>query len=428
MTDADGAEIVATAEAGGGEDVTASPAADTTATVVTIPNANVDLAIGGDFEPSPEAISEGSIEGYFVTGPDTVTIVALGKTGTTAVDTVAQFANGLDSTYEDVERIDADDSGDTAWSLFTVLKNGEQRVVLVYASTISVPGYELLVAVEMPQSDVAGSIEAAQAGLILDGQPLLADVDAAEIAALVGDSPASETPVATETETPTSTEESDSGSDSPREGAKLPADSGSGNSSETSPTEGAGSTPEASTDPQTDSATSWEGPVLGHVVEWDGAVWSTDLEDPAVVISDEAEQFESIALFSESTTEGSILYIDVYGQSDVTPAEYLAYWTSDEYLLRETSTGEPWGAEIVATRSSEGRVAVVVSYSSGNGNYLMVREAVVTEDGGIMLLTLDAPAAEVGTAYAATQEGVTVDGNPVFGVFDQGQIDQLSGE
>lgn len=440
MADADGAGIVATAGVGGSDgDAVASPGADASATVVTFPNASVDLAIGGDFEPEAEPITDGSIEGFVIAGPDTVTIVALGETGTTAVDTVAQFATGLDSTYEEVNRIESDDSGDSAWSLFTVLRDGQQLVVYVYADTVTVAGYELLVAIEMPQSDVAIGIEAVQDGLTLDGQPLLADVDASEIAGLVGDTQVTETAVATEAETATATEpttaetatateESESGSDSPREDAKLPTDSGSGNSSETSPATNPESTPEASGDPQTGAATSWEGPLLGHVVAWDDAVWFTDLNDPDVVISDETEQFESIALITETTTEASILYIDVYGKADATPAEYLAYWTSDEYLKRETSAGEPWNAEIVATRSSDGRVAVVVSYSGSDGEYLMVREAVSTDDGGIMLLTLDAPAAEIGNAYAATTDGVTVDGQPVFGVFDQSQIEQVSGQ
>jgi hypothetical protein len=359
-----------------------------------------------------------------------VTVVALGETGITATDAVAEFATGLNDNYADVDRVGSDDSGDSAWSLFTVLRDGEQRAVFVYADTVTVPGYELLVAIEMPQNDVASGIEAVQAGLTLDGQPLLTDVNSIEVSELIGDVQDSETPVATETEagTAVATEESDSGSDSPRDDAKLPTDSGSGNTSETIPAAEVESTPEVSGDSQAGSATSWEGPLLGHLVEWDDAVWFTDLEDPDVVISDEVEQFESIALVTETTTEASILYIDVYGQADATPAEYLAYWTSDEYLMRETADGEPWNAEIVATRSSGGRVAVVVSYSSGDSNYLMIREAVTTDDGGIMLLTLDAPADEIGKAYAATQDGVTVDGQPVFAVFDQSQIERLSGE
>lgn len=439
MADADGAGILATAEAGGADDsAVASPVADSNATLVTFPNANVDLAIGGDFEPEAEPVTEGSIEGFVVAGPKTSTIVALGQTGTTAADTVAQFSTGLDASYEDVNRIESDDSGDSAWSLFTVLRDGQQRVVFVYADTTTVSGYELLVAIEMPQNDVIGGIEAVQDGLMLDGQPLLADVDASEVSSLIGETQPAETAVATEAETPaateatetetaTATEESGSGSDSPREDAKLPTDTSSGNSSETSPASNTESIPDASGDNQSGASTSWEGPLLGHVVAWDDAVWATDLNDPDVVISDEAEQFESIALITETTTEASILYIDAYGQADATPAEYLAYWTSDEYLKRETSAGEPWNAEVVATRSSEGRVAVVVSYSDGEGQYLMIREAVATDDGGIMLLTLDAPAVDIGNAYAATTDGVTVDGQPVFRVFTQDQIDELAG-
>jgi hypothetical protein len=349
-----------------------------------------------------------------------VNIVALGETGMTAADTATEFASGLEGNYAEVSQIGSDESGDTAWSLFTVSRDGEQRVVFVYADTVTVPGYELLVAIEMPQNDVAGGIEAVHAGLTIDGQPLLADVNSIEVSELVDE--------VQDTETPDATEESDSGSDSPREDAKLPTDSGSGNSSETSPTEEAESTPEASGDSPALDPYQWIGPLLGHRIEWNGAVWQSDIQDPDVVISDEAEQFESIALITETPTEASILYIDAYGKADATPAEYLAYWTSDDYLKRETSTGEPWNAEVVATRSSDGRVAVVVSYSSGDGNYLMIREAVATDDGGIMLFTLDAPSAEIGTAYAATRDNVYVDGDQVFAVFTQDQIDELAGQ
>jgi hypothetical protein len=58
----------------------------------------------------------------------------------------------------------------------------------------------------------------------------------------------------------------------------------------------------------------------------------------------------------------------------------------------------------------------------------MIREAVATDDGGIMLFTLDAPSAEIGTAYAATRDNVYVDGDQVFAVFTQDQIDELAGQ
>lgn len=116
MADVDAAGVAATAEAGNEGDATASPEADTTATVVTFPNADVDLSISGEFDPVPEVVSAEGIDGFVVTGPDTVTMVALGETDTSAADIVAQFAGGLEGTYEDVNRIGFDDSGDTAWN------------------------------------------------------------------------------------------------------------------------------------------------------------------------------------------------------------------------------------------------------------------------------------------------------------------------
>jgi hypothetical protein len=427
MVDVDPASIVAVAEDAGSDPSTANPGVDNTATTVTFPNAAIDLSIGGDFEPQAQPVTEGSIEGFVVTGPESANIVAIGQTQRTAAEIVLEFSEGMATSYQDVQRVDAQDDGDTAWSLFTVLSGGEPRVVFVHADTTLVPGYELLVAIEMPQNDVAGRIEAVQAGLMVDGQPLLADVDSIEISALVEDTVAVETPDVSESadETPAVTEEAQSGSDSRREDARLPSGSGSGNSSETSTTEETVATPDATEDPQA-NGTSWQGPLLGHEVQWDGAVWFTDLEDPDLVISDETEQYESIALVTEISAVSTILYIDIYGQNDATPAEYLAYWTSDDYLMRETSTGEPWNAQLVGTRSSDGRVAVVVSYTSDGEEYLMVREAIATDDGGIMLLTLDAPAADISDAFAASQDGVTIDGQPVFGVFTQEQIDQLS--
>lgn len=434
MADVDAAEILATAEAGAPNDTAASPVAEASATIVTFENANVDLGVGGDFEPRAEPITDGSIEGFVISGPDTANIVALGETGMTAADTVESFSNGLEASYQEVSHIESQDNGDSAWSLFAVLSNGEQRVVLVYANTVTVPGYELLVAIDMPEHDVAGGIEAVQGGLTLDGERLLADVDAVEISVLADNAAATETTVTTPdatdeaNETPAATEEAGSGSDSPRDGARLPADSDSGNTSETTTTPEAESSPEATDRPATDAAGSWEGPLLGHVVEWDDTVWMTDLEDPNFVTSDEAEQYESIALITEISADASIVYVEMYGQTDFTPAEYLAYWTSDDYLMRETATGEQWNGEIVSTRSSDGRVAVVVSYSDADGDFLMVREAVATEDGGIMLITLSAPADGIVDAYATTQTSVTVDGQPAFAVFSQSQIEQVAGD
>ncbi len=412
------ADLVEAAASSPGSSTPESDSAPVTAeTTVPFDTAGVSLGLGPDFQVTGDPVTDGSIQGYMVAGADTLTLVALGETGMSAEEVVESFTSSLDENYESVEQVDALVTDDFAWALYRVELDGQPRAMLVTADTALVPGFELLVSSEMPVTDVAASITSLQTGLGIDGQPLLANIDADDIAVRLGDGSTEPTPELVETPEATA----GSTPSRPRDDAKLPTDGGAGNSSEI------GGTPEATEEPVTQSDSSWESPVLGHVVEWDAVTWFVDVDDPSMVESDEAEQYESLTLTAELSPVISLLYIDMYGANDSTPDEYLAYWSSEEFLRHETSSGELFNGELVSTRSRQGRVAVVISYSNSDGDFYLIREAVATGDGSIMLLTLDTPASDVVAAYTAAQDDVKIDGGSSFSVFTPEQIQRATG-
>ena len=420
MADIVGADLVASvansADAATTPEVVASPAAP----AVTVPfdAAGVDLGLSSDFEVSGDPVVDGSIQGYIVTGEETITLVAIGQTDMTAEETVQSFASSLDDNYDSVESIEDNVTADTAWSLFLVEVGGENRVMLVTADTSLVPGFEVLVSTEMPITAVAASMTDVQTGLSIDGQGLLANIDGKEIESLVGE--ATTEPTVQAAETPAATETTSRTTARPRDDAKIPA--GAGNTSEVN------GSPEATEEPVSQSDSSWEGPVLGHLVEWDTSTWFVDINDTEMVVSNEANQYDAITMTADFSPIVTLLYVNMYGTNASTPEEYLAYWSSDEFLRHQTSSGEEFTGVLVGSESTDGRAAVVISYTNSDGDFYLIREAVAQEGGNILLLTLDVPVTDVVTAYTAAQSGVSVDASPVFSVFTPAQIQTLTAE
>ena len=171
---------------------------------------------------------------------------------------------------------------------------------------------------------------------------------------------------------------------------------------------------------------SWTGLIYGNDVEWDSDIWSTDLEDPELTESDEEVGYEFVTLISEATEIETYLWVEF--QSDSSTAEdFLKYWTSDEFLNHETSSGT-FDGEILSSRSRGDSVGVVVRYTNDGGDFIMVREATNMADGSVLVVTIDAQMTEMGGAYESAQQTVQVNGESIFTVFSPSQVERLTGD
>ena len=431
MDTADIEGVLSVVEGGGSssdDDESATPEDDdptpdaTTGVSVPFENAGVDLTVGGDFIVNEEVLTEGPVELYIVYTDIIAGVVALGETGDEPAFIVESYGNGYSETFDSAELVDSEDNGDSAWALYDVVSGGEAYAFVVYADTTTVDGYESLVTIEVPAADLGDSIEAMQDDIEIDGVTILGGVDASDFAGLVDDSDEIDADV-----TPEATEDDAAGtSDNPRDNAKLPGDAGSGNTSETNrPND---TTPEVAepTEEPVGQSDSWTGLIYGNDVEWDSDIWSTDLEDPELTESDEEVGYEFVTLISEATEIETYLWVEF--QSDSSTAEdFLKYWTSDEFLNHETSSGT-FDGEILSSRSRGDSVGVVVRYTNDGGDFIMVREATNMADGSVLVVTIDAQMTEMGGAYESAQQTVQVNGETIFTVFSPGQVERLTGE
>lgn len=223
-------------------DATTEPA--TPQNSVTFELAGVDMDVAGDFEIDEEKIGDETIEGYTLSDDELFAAVAIGETGFSAEDTVASFSEGLTSSYDRSTEVESFEDGDSAWTLHEIEYNDQTRYLFVYADTTTVDGYETLISLEMDGDNVADSIENVQDNISIDGQPLLANVDADEVAGLVDDGAGDDADVTPEGTQDAGDDASDD--DNPRDDAKLPGQNGD-NTSETNNSDD--TTPEATEEP-----------------------------------------------------------------------------------------------------------------------------------------------------------------------------------
>lgn len=405
---------------------------------VNFSDSDAYVSIGPDFAFLGEPQLEGNIESVRIQGPNTLSVVAVGQTGVAPVDLMDSFQEGLTSVNPGIELVYEEIGSEQGWRILWVPKEiGPDTYMILISNTTIMPGYELLHAHELSADGTAGSIITIQSQITVNGQPLMPEIDPEEMAFYVdrhvneGDS-SDDTQVEDEA---TAEAESDR-TTNPRDDARLPDSAPdteddqsqeSGNTSETGgsdtdttdiPDEGSTSTGEGA-GVLTDS--SWEGGVHGHLIEWDAAIWFVDPNYPDDVRSDHEAQEDTIILQTGSPNGNAWLFISVYGETDLTPFDYLDYWTSDEFLV-------DYNAEVLDTRTRGNNTGVVIRYLTDDGEELvLIRQAVVLDDGSMMIITLDAPAADVVEMYELATT-VTIDGDAALRVYSNSQIERTVGD
>lgn len=404
----------------------------------TFEDSGVDVGIGPDFSFIGEPEQRTDVEAVRIQGPNTLSMIAVGQTGSTSDVVLNSFSSGIESSYAGSEVVEEEVGDDYAWRLLAIPQELEEPTfMLIIVDVDIVPGYELMHAHEVPSDNVAGSLAIIQEQVSLNGAPLMPEIDPEEIAEMAADASTGES---TQTsETPEATEPTtDERSGDPREDARLPESGDAGEEDEGGNTSETGGSIEATVEPTeeptsddadvpgelTDS--SWEGEVHGHLIEWDAATWFVDTGYEGDLVSDEASLEDTIVLQTETAGETSWMYISVYGGDDSTPQDYLDHWVSDEYLSSFAESGAE--ADVVDSRTRGGSSAVLIRVTTESGNeYLVVRQAVALESGAVLIVTLDSPAVDMIATYETAQE-VTMDGESVLYVFSPSQIQRSAGD
>lgn len=392
------------------------------------------VGVGPDFSFIGEPEVRGGLEAVRVEGPGTLSLIAIGQSGDTPGAVMDGFERGIVSVYPGAEQVYEEIREDQAWRILWIPKDdGPATYMVVVVNTASVPDAELMHAHEMPANEVARTVTIIQEQITLNGQPLMPEIDADEMQFYVERHVSDETVTATaEVATAEATEEGRSSN--PRDAARLPdtEDDEDGNTSETGnlpvSTEEATAEVTAETSGDTDGPgvltdSSWEGGVHGHVIEWNPTTWFVDVGYPDDLVSDTENQEDTIVLQSPEESADTWLFISIYGETDATPDDYLDYWISDEYLQAAGSN-----VEVLDARTRGGSVGVILRYSGDAGEeYIVIRQAIELGDGNMLIVTLDAPAADVVAAYEMALP-VTIDGSPALSVFSSSQIQRAIGD
>lgn len=341
------------------------------------------------------------------------------------------FLSGFDTSAQSRETIDTDYRRGVAWSLDNaVLGDGTEVIVYTQVDENLDPDYLVLVAVLATPEEFADEFESAQESMAIDGEPVFADVDIADLEDLIAGGASTTTSTDEETEevdtdADTDTETSkvgQSGKEDPRQNARLPGNDNTntgGNQTETG--QGGQDTGDIDfTDVGLVSANEYTSPQFDIDVEW-GDTWFIDESDPDAVTSDVAGEMDSLML-TWGGDDFALLFIDISTADGLTPADFVEYWASDDYMAENADPD----AEILLDRSRDANGAVFTrDYLSDGGEVLIVKEAILLEDGEhLAIVTLIATPDMFGDIYADGESDVEIAGGPALDTFSTRQIER----
>jgi len=167
----------------------------------------------------------------------------------------------------------------------------------------------------------------------------------------------------------------------------------------------------------------YESPQFGTEITW-GGDWAIDERYDDPVLSDTTSQEPSDQIFlTRLDDHGSRLggnvgfQIVAYDAAD-TPEGWEAYWTSDEYL--NLYEDEPMTT--LLTDTTENSVAVVSMYTAESGPVIEYIMGTFIDEDVEVVVTFYATPDGLEDALVAAQEDLTVDGEPVLGLFGADEI------
>jgi hypothetical protein len=270
--------------------------------------------------------------------------------------------------------------------------------------------------------------EAAQDVVTVDGEPMLGDVDLADLEAMLGGA-TTDTETETETDTGTATDESalidekddEGASDSRRDRARLPGDTGTETDTSTNESEtgsaGTGEIPADLADAGLVSETEYVSPQYDTEVVW-GDFWFADIEDPESVLS-ERGGVDSLSLIWGGE-DFAMVFVDISSADGLVPGDFVDYWLSDDYLLENA---DPDAEILLDDVLDDAGSVVMVDYLSDGEQIIVAKEAILLDDGEtIALVTLIGFPESFGDTYADAESDIQIDDVAAFSVFSPREI------
>ncbi|MCO5215050.1 MAG: hypothetical protein M9950_02695 [Thermomicrobiales bacterium] len=258
--------------------------------------------------------------------------------------------------------------------------------MLIYAQvTEDVVGTVDLFEMIITNADVFAEELAAQQEIEIDGIPFLVDVDGA---ALTGST--------TDTDAGDDIDDDAGLSGNPREDARI----GDGQTT----VSGLDSTPEVNTGDDdgmgilTDSSRG--GPVSGQAEsELNPSCSAYRSRDGWFDHTSEEDLVDSITLSADGWVTTPYAYLAVIDDQAHSPADYLGYWSSDEYVLGVLIGSDDGEYEVLSSRSRTNGVGVVILYTINGTDYVRVNQMTELEDGTLFMSQIDTSVDEIAEAF-----------------------------
>jgi len=162
----------------------------------------------------------------------------------------------------------------------------------------------------------------------------------------------------------------------------------------------------------------YESPRFGTEIAW-GGDWELN-ED--FLSSDEDDEVDNIGL---TTSEGkAVVLVTIFAADDATPADYAAFWESNEFLEENVSDE----AEVLLAESSRDEGAVLIADPLEDGGELWTLRQAYSLDGGdtIAVVVMIGLGDEFPDLLADAQNDIEIDGDRVLSLFSIEDIEDAA--
>lgn len=328
-------------------------------------------------------------------------------------DSLDAYLDNIEAAAQSFEVIDRSSKG-TIYYAYVAFTYDDVDMLIYAQVTEDVVGTVDLFEMIITNADVfAEELSAAQQEIEIDGIPFLVDVDGA---ALTGST--------TVTDAGDDIDDDAGLSGNPREDARI----GDGQTT----VSGLDSTPEVNTGDDdgmgilTDS--SWQGPVFGHEFGWNPATWYIDPEMDGSIYTSEEDLVDSITLSADGWVTTPYAYLAVIDDQAHSPADYLGYWSSDEYVLGVLIGSDDGEYEVLSSRSRTNGVGVVILYTINGTDYVRVNQMTELEDGTLFMSQIDTSVDEIAEVFDVAMADLTLDGESLPQILTTRQVERAVGE
>jgi hypothetical protein len=354
----------------------------------------------------------------------------------------------LDGIAEDADEfvtVDRSATDTVSYSLDAAVIDGIPAGLFTYIQPNAVTGTILFTSILAEASTFASSVADAQANVTVDGRIALEGIDGAALQSLLPDvvatpgdsileeedSDADEEDVADE-EGPDTGEDDVDDEDRPADRTRPSFGDNAGPSENEDDADDARSEQGNDDQEQDDGGNDadldlvelglvddglYESPQFGTEIEWSND-WTPN---PELISSNEDDEVDNLGLNNEG---GALVLVTIFEAGDATPADFAAFWESDDFL-EENASDE---AEVLLSDSTDDESAVlIVDTLEGGGELWALRQAYSLDGGDTIAIVLMLSLAEdFPDNLEAAQDGIGIDGNDALSLFSIDDIEDAA--